>query len=90
MKTNDTRDPILRLLAGLPPATPPATLDRRVRSRCHIALERQQRSSAYRSEPGIIPSAVINAALAITAVSYGAAAAFEALQLVGILELFGQ
>jgi hypothetical protein len=78
-------DPILRLLASLPPATPPPTLDQRVRSRCHFALARRRRLPAHRSELPIIPAAAINATLAITAGIYAAAAALEALRLAGML-----
>jgi hypothetical protein len=84
MTTNEMRDPIFRLLAGLPPATPPATLDRRIRSRCHLALERQHRLPAHRS--AIVPAGVITATLTIMAGIYAAAAALEALRLAGMLK----
>ena len=85
MTTNEMPDPMLRLLAALPPATPPTASDQRIRSRCHLVLERQQRSRAYRRELAIIPAGVIHATLAITAGIYAAAAALEALQLAGML-----
>jgi hypothetical protein len=84
MTTNKMRDPLLRLLASLPPATPPAALDERVRSRCHIVLERRRLPSQRRELP-IIPAGLLNAALAITAGMYAAAAALEALRLVAML-----
>jgi hypothetical protein len=85
MTTNEMRDPILRLLASLPAAIPPATLDQRVRSRCHVALARRHRLPVHRTQLPIIPAGVINATLAITAGIYAAAAALEALRLVGML-----
>ena len=87
MKTNEMRDPMLRLLANLPPAIPPDTdtLDRRVRSRCHVALERQHRSSAHRRGLVITAAGLVHATLAITAGIYAAAAALEALKLAGML-----
>ena len=85
MKTNEIRDPMLRLLANLPPAIPTATLNQRVRSRCHVVLERQQKSAAHRNERAIIQAGLINATLAITGGIYAAAAALEALRLAGVL-----
>ena len=83
MTTDERRDPILRLLADLPPATPPATRDERVRSRCHHVLARRQRVRARRSggaSPGIFDATLIAAAG-----SYAAAAALEALRLASML-----
>ena len=85
MTTNETRDPILRLLASLPTATPPVTVDQRVRSRCHLALAERQRVPAHSTRSAMIPAGAIDTTLAITAGIYAAAAAVEALRLAGIL-----
>ena len=83
MTTDERLDPILRLLADLPPATPMATRDARVRSRCHLVLARRQRVRARRS--GLASPGIFDATLIAAAGSYAAAAAFEALRLVRFL-----
>lgn len=85
MTTNETGDPILRLLAGLPLATPPVALDQRVRARCYLALATRHALPAHRSRFAMIAAGVMNATLAIAAGIYAAAAAFEALRLAGML-----
>ena len=84
MTTNETGDVMLQLLARLPSTAPPLAVDRRVRSRCYRALEKE-RSRGQRRRLMIIPSRVITAALAMTAGIYAAAVAVEALRLAGML-----
>jgi hypothetical protein len=84
MTTNDMPDPILRLLAHLPPAAPPTAIDQRVRSRCHRALEKQ-RSRAQPRASAAGSARVIDVALAMTAGIYAVAVAVEALRLAGVL-----
>ena len=49
MTSGATEDPILRMLADLPPPAPSAHRTDRVRSRCHAAIARRNRKRASRS-----------------------------------------
>jgi hypothetical protein len=85
MATNETPDPILRLLSQLPSAVPPAAADLRIRSRCHIVLEQRHVPQAHRLSWPALFSRAVNPALGITGSIYAAAAALEALRLTGWL-----
>jgi hypothetical protein len=85
MTMNTAGDPILRLLATLPLVTPPVAFDERVRSRCYLALAARSTVPVRRSHLARIAAGAMNATLAIAAGVYAAAAAFEALRLVGML-----
>ena len=85
MTTNESGDPILRLLATLPAATPPVAFDERVRSRCYLALTSRHTVPGGRSKTSRISTAIINTALAIAAGVYAVAAAFEALRFARML-----
>lgn len=84
MTTNETTDPILRLLGGLPPPIPQVAAAKRVQLRCRRALERQQRSPARTRAHTTTLSRSFNATLAVLTGVYAAAAVFEALRLAGI------
>jgi hypothetical protein len=83
MTPDERPDPMLRLLADLPLASPPAARDERVRSRCHVALARKRRMRARESHKA--PVRVFDATLIAAAGIYAAAAALEALRLARML-----
>jgi hypothetical protein len=85
MTTNDTGDPLLRLLSTLPLAAPPPAFDRRVRSRCYVALAARPTPSEQRSRFSPIGAAAMNAALVVATFIYAAATGLEAPRLAGIL-----
>jgi hypothetical protein len=77
---DDLRDPMLELLARLPPSAPSAARAEFVRARSLLALEkrRQKRTATQDPKSG---GRVVDGALYFACVAYIAAAAFEALKL---------
>jgi hypothetical protein len=76
----DSRDPLLRRLASLPSAVPPAASARRVRARCHAALARRSPHDTTR-RPWTVGALVVNAAVIAALCIYLAQAAGEAFRL---------
>ena len=81
MNDHVSSDPLIRLLADLPPIAPSVPRDRRVLSRCHAALERQvtARSRAKRARRTLTDACDV--ALGAAVAFYAAVAVSEALRL---------
>lgn len=77
--TGDAHDPLLSLLARLPPAAPSAARGALVRSRSRVALEKKFQQRADRQEPQASGRAA-DAALLLACVAYVAAAALEVIK----------
>ena len=60
-----TEDPILRMLADLPPPAPSADRTNRVRSRCHAAIARRSRKRGSRSTASRVVDAACFAVLCV-------------------------
>ena len=93
------RDPLMRMLAGLPTLRPSAGRDRRITARCHSALARGQRVRPERERlerPERLErlerlerferfERLANAALAVLLCGYAAVAVVQALRLAVVL-----
>ena len=80
MMIHEPPDPVLRVLADLHPMTPSSACDRRVISRCHAMLLRQQQWRApARSRP--LRARVFDVAMGAAIGVYGVMAAIEGVRL---------
>lgn len=77
--TDNLRDPVLGLVARLPPAVPSAVRSDLVRARAHVALEKKRRAETMVSKQ-TSGGWVADGALYLACVVYIAAAAIEALK----------
>lgn len=82
MTTAEKPDPLLRMLADLPPVVPTDARDRRMRARCHAAMARREGRRAPLGRARTALARMIDAALAVGISLYGAAAVVEAVRLV--------
>jgi hypothetical protein len=86
MTSNDTNEPILRILSRLPAATPDASRSERVRARCHAVLARRQRKEERaRNGAGVAPRVIESALVGGFCLCYVSAVILDALLSQGLL-----